>query len=84
MVDPLGRSQLDNFETEDSLHTDIAVDLHDTDVLYVHTAGSPMNGKFYKVIGKGEARIGRANYNHVRIRLLDVVPPGLSGMTLPT
>lgn len=77
-VDPIGRSQLDNFETEDILHCELSVDLRDADIVIVTTTGSPLLDKAYKVIGKGEARIGRANYNHVHIRLLDVKPANIT------
>lgn len=76
-VNPLGRSQLDNFETEDKLHVELTTDLRDKDVVKITTSGSPYVNKYYVVIGKGEARIGWANYNHIRVRLLDTAPPGL-------
>jgi len=74
MLNPLGRSQLDNFMTEDVLHCDVALDIRDGDIVVFHRPGAPYDGKAYKVIGKGEARPGRANYNHVRVRFLDVKP----------
>lgn len=77
-VPPMGRSQLDNFETEDMLHCEIGTDLQDADVVIVTTTGSPLNGKAYKVIGKGEVRIGKANYEHVHIRLLDEAPANIT------
>jgi len=77
MVNPLGRSQMDNFETEDILHCELNTDIIDGDIVIVQTPTSPGLGKAYKVIGKGEARIGRANYDHVRIRLLDVKPQNI-------
>lgn len=77
MVDPLGRSQMDNFETEDILHCESNTDVRDADIVIVKTSGSPAYGKAYKVIGKGEVRLGRANYDHFRIRLLDVKPQNI-------
>jgi hypothetical protein len=75
--EPLGRSQTDNFETEDTLHCELSTDLRDADIVVVTTSGSPVYGKPFKVIGKGEGRIGRANYNHVHIRLMDVKPKAI-------
>jgi len=78
MDDPLGRSQLDNFETEDQIHCEASTDIRDADVVIVTTTGSPLNGLCYKVIGKGEIRYGRANYNHLHIRLLDIKPQNIA------
>lgn len=78
MLNPLGRSQLDNFETEDFMHCELGTGLEDGDVVIVTTSGSPLNDKAYKVIGKAESRIGRANYDHVHLRLLDVKPANIT------
>lgn len=73
----MGRSQNDNFFTEDVVHMELSQDIRDKDVLKVTTVGSPIVDKYYVVVGKGEQRIGRANYNHFRMRLLDTTPPGI-------
>jgi len=73
-TDPLGRSQNDNFFTEDQIHCESGTDIRDGDIVVVTNADSALVGLPYKVIGKGEDRHGWANYNHFRIRLLSVKP----------
>ena len=78
---PLGRTQDDNFFTEDELHCELGTDIKDTDVVKITTTGSPLLNKYFKVVGFGQTRQSfgnrTPNYTHIRLRLLDVAPPGL-------
>ncbi len=79
---PLGRTQDDMFLTEDVLRCAAGTDIHDTDVLKVTTAGHDYLNKYFKIIGFGRARPNagqrKGNYLHIRLRLIDVPPPGLT------
>ena len=81
-TDPLGRTQDDMFFTEDILRCASGTDIKDTDVLKVTTSGHDYLNKYFKVIGFGMARPNagqrKANFLHIRIRLLNIAPPGLT------
>lgn len=78
----MGRTQNDNFFTEDTLHCEVGTDIKDTDVVKVTTSGSVFYGKYFKIVGFGQTRTNatfrKPNYTHIRLRLLDVPPPGLT------